>query len=384
MGRHGENIHKRKDGRWEARVIVSDSCSGKSHYRYLYGKSYQEAKRKKKFFLENELTAVNSADDSDGHDTITFAELMKEWLRSRRGAIKESSYIHYENLLEQHIFPALGNYDVSELTTSVLDSFLKELLTSGRSDKTGGLSAKTVADIRSLLLMGMEYARRQEYACNVTDKLFYPRIVNPDIRILTRAEQNRLEQILFCSQECIAIGILLALYGGLRIGEICALQWQDINPEDATVRIPKTILRIRDLTPDAPTKTKVIIDRPKTACSLRLVPIPSFILHHISQFTDYGEHYILTGSDTFIEPRICLARYKSILKQAGIDSLTFHTLRHTFATRCVESGFDIKSLSEILGHANVNTTLQRYVHPSMELKRSQMEKLELFSIHSQM
>ncbi|MDO5410063.1 MAG: tyrosine-type recombinase/integrase [Lachnospiraceae bacterium] len=382
MGRHGENIYKRKDGRWEARVITGYSLEGKACYRYLYGRTYQEVKSKKMEFLTRSALGKQPV-SHNSRMKMTFRELMMEWLDSRRGSIKESSYANYMNLLEQHILPELGRYSVSAVTTDILDGFLKAKLDSGRCDHQGGLAAKTVLDIRSVLLMGLEYARRQKYPCSVENKLFCPRNMQSDTRVLTRGEQQKLEQILFQSANPFEAGVLIALYGGLRIGEVCALQWGDIDFEDRLVYVSKTVIRMRNLSPDPDHKTKVVIERPKTACSVRLVPLPSFLLRHIAKFRSEQEFYILTGSGSFTEPRVCLEKYKHVLKEAGIESLTFHTLRHTFATRCVESGIDIKSLSEILGHADVSTTLQRYVHPSIEQKKKQIESLESISIYRQ-
>lgn len=176
---------------------------------------------------------------------------------------------------------------------------------------------------------------------------------------------------------------MITLYGGLRIGEICALQWKDIHFDTGTIHITKTIIRIQELDPYSNTRTKLLITHPKTTSSHRIIPMPSFIMATLKDYQQSPDDFILTGTRKHLEPRSCLARYKRILRQAGLESFTFHTLRHTFATRCVESGFDAKSLSEILGHTNVNTTLQRYVHPSMELKRAQMERLEKLSLQAQ-
>lgn len=176
---------------------------------------------------------------------------------------------------------------------------------------------------------------------------------------------------------------MIALYGGLRIGEVCALQWGDFNYTAGTVRISKTLIRIKDLTRDSLKKTKVIIDKPKTEHSNRIIPLPSFLMEFMRQEAKGENCYVLTGTAEYVEPRLCLKQYKQVLEQAGLPSFTFHALRHTFATRCVENGFEIKALSEILGHSNVSTTLQRYVHPSIECKREQMERLEKLSVWSQ-
>lgn len=381
MARRGENIHKRKDGRWEARIIFRYSSDGKACYRYLYGKTYQEAKNKRNALLA-ELHNTSNVTSSYNKLKITFEQLMLEWLKFRKDTVKESTYANYINLFERHLNPDLGKYYLTSLTTEYIDAYLKEKLKSGRVDKKGGLSPKTVADIRSVLLMVIEYARSRKYPCAVDCNIFCPSVASLNIQVLTKGEQEKLEQVLFKSKDPLCLGVLLALYGGLRIGEVCALQWSDINLEDATLQINKKVIRIRDLTPDSPKKTKIIIDKPKTVNSIRTVPLPAFLINHLKPFQQEPDIYLLTGKRTIMEPRVCLAKYKKLLIQANLNDFTFHTLRHTFATRCVESGFDAKSLSEILGHANVNTTLQRYVHPSMDLKRKQMERLASISVQS--
>lgn len=383
MGRHGENIRKRKDGRWEARVIDSYSPDGKAHYRYLYGKTYYEVKNKKNKLLATLKVSPTAIPAHKNELRITFGQLMDEWFHSRKGSIKESTFANYANVIEKHLSPGLGSLYLSSITTDVLDTFLKTKLTAGRLDGKGGLAPKTVADLRSVLLMIIEYARSHNYLCPVNCKVFYPKHTQPDARVLTRHEQAILEEMVFTSQGYMELGILIALYGGLRIGEVCALQWRDIQFSDGTVNITKTVFRIQDLTPNAPRKTKVVIARPKTASSSRIVPLPSFILQRLRTYRSKSEDYILTGTSSVMEPRNCLKKYQKLLKQIGLPGYTFHTLRHTFATRCVESNFDPKSLSEILGHSNVTTTLQRYVHPSMELKKLQMERLEKLSFYGQ-
>ena len=192
-----------------------------------------------------------------------------------------------------------------------------------------------------------------------------------------------MENYLFQHPDPLELGILTALYGGLRIGELCALQWKDIHFESGIIQISKTILRIQKEDRNDKKKTQVLIGHPKTDSSKRLIPMPAFILEFLGNFRQGSEIYLITGTKFYMEPRMCLEKYKKILKKAGLDSYTFHTLRHTFATRCVEKGFDPKSLSEILGHANVNTTLQNYVHPSIDLKKEQMDRLEQISVWGQ-
>lgn len=387
MGRRGENIHKRQDGRWEARVLYAHTSTGKGQYRYLYGKTYAEAKEKRNALLaELAAPAPQPAADpepiADG-EGIRCRNLLEEWLQSIRNSVKESSLVNYSYLVESYIAPNLGDYEFSEITTEIVDAFLKKELESGRKDGKGGLSPKTVGDIRSVLLQAIEYARRKDYRCSIKGKIFSPKAPKKPIRVLSHIEQEKLEVVVYNSDVPEHLGILIALYCGLRIGEVCALQWGDLNLEDDTLFVSKTVMRIQDISEEAEAKTKVVITLPKTDAAVRTVPIPIFISKYLTEHKRGADAYVLTGTSEFMEPRRYLGRYKHYLKEAGLASLTFHTLRHTFATRCVEKGIDAKSLSEILGHSDVKTTLQLYVHPSMELKKSQVNLLGDFSIRGQ-
>lgn len=383
MARRGENIYKRKDGRWEARIIFDYTPEGKACYRYLYGKTYQEAKNKKNTLLAELQTSTMTRNFQRNYLKITLDEVMQEWLETRKDSLKESTYTTYKCLYERHLKPELGSCRMMTLTTERIDAYLKEKLRCGRMDHRGGLSPKTVADIRSILLMGLKFARSKKYPCADSGDIFYPSLHSKRVQVLSRREQHKLEEIVFAASDSVSAGILLALYSGLRIGEICALQWQDINFEERNLQVTKTIIRIPELNSNSRRKTKVIIDRPKTDTSIRMIPLPDFLTEHLKPIRKEKEAYFLTGTKHFMEPRIYLRKYKQILLDAGLGDYTFHCLRHTFATRCVENGFDVKALSEILGHANVSTTLQRYVHPSMDSKREQIERLASASIYRQ-
>ena len=331
MGRHGENIRKRKDGRWEARVISSYKPDGKAIYRSVYGKTYLEAKEKRNDLLRS-TAAISSRCEKAGSSKgkITLEEVAWEWLAARKDSIKESTYAHYTNLVRRHLLPCLGPRRLYALTPEVLDGFLREKLRTGRADGKGGLSPKTVADIRSVLLQILLYAQRRQYPCAAQSHMFYPKNRQSATRIMTREEQAKLETVLFQCPDPLHLGILTALYGGLRIGEVCALQWGDISLESGTIRIHKTMLRIQDLTPDARRKTKVLIDCPKTESSNRVIPMPSFLMAFLKPHRMAKDVYLLTGKRAYMEPRICLEKYKRLLIRAGLDSFTFHTLRHPY------------------------------------------------------
>ena len=196
-----------------------------------------------------------------------------------------------------------------------------------------------------------------------------------DMRILSIREQRKLSKYLYEDLSLCNLGILICMYTGLRIGEICALKWQDINLYDKYIYVNKTMGRIQVLG-DSKTKTKIVVSPPKSISSIRKIPIPNEILNILTTYKNNPEAFLLTASDNkYIEPRNMENHFKAVIKKCGIENVTFHTLRHTFATRCVELGFDIKSLSEILGHASVNITLNRYVHPSMKMKEENMNRL---------
>ncbi|MGN1087293.1 MAG: site-specific integrase, partial [Porcipelethomonas sp.] len=174
------------------------------------------------------------------------------------------------------------------------------------------------------------------------------------------------------------LGIALSMSTGIRIGELCALQWNEIDLKKSILTVRKTMQRIQ--TYESHEKTKIIIAEPKSLCSRREIPLPQFLCDTLRNFRRNNNCFLLSGeSERFVEPRALSYTFKKYVKECGLKNVNFHALRHTFATRCVESGFDIKTLSEILGHSSVKITLDRYVHSSMELKRKNMEKLaEIF------
>lgn len=383
MGRRGENIRKRKDGRWEARMLTGYDNTRKAKYHSIYGKTYSEVKYKKELWMERNIAGkIANSPTYNSKLKITFEQICLEWLEAKRQTVKESSHARYMHIVKKHLLPELGTYYFSSITANMLNQFLLKKLQGNSELPESGLSPKTVSDIRAIIVQIVGYAEERRYPTAVTEKIFFPKICSPEIQILNKNEQQALETYAFQAQEPFSAGILLALYGGLRIGEICSLKWNDIQPESGIVRVDKTLLRIQNAEPDS-SKTKLLIDKPKTSHSIRLIPLPGFVIEHLETLRKRSDCYVITGTDSFIEPRTCLDKYKKILKKIGLNNYSFHTLRHTFATRCIETGFDIKSLSEILGHANINITLQRYVHPSMELKRQQMERLEVFSIRGQ-
>lgn len=381
MPRKGENIYKRKDGRWEGRYIKS-YINGKAKYGYIYAKSYKEAKEKLNIFRNatfDEKKAISHMGVSSA--LVPFGTIADKWLESLRPNIKESSYIKYSNLLKHYIFPYFENIPIESISPNDISSFCIEMQYKG-GKKGVGLSPKTVMCIISVLKNVFKYAAQCENIIvadinNITVKQSQQK----PLRILSMQEQKKLHDYLLQDLSLTNLGILLCLYTGIRIGEVCALQWEDISFEEKYLYVHKTMQRIQSID-DHERKTSILISAPKSECSIRKIPIPETIFQLLHKFNYPSNTYLLTGhKQKFIEPRTLQYRFKGILKTCKIKDANFHSLRHTFATRCIELGFDVKSLSEILGHATVNITLNRYVHPSMELKQKNMNMLsELFAV----
>lgn len=376
MPRKGENIYKRKDGRWEGRYVKGRDGK-KAIYGYVYSKTYSEVKKqlilkRAEYALEENKPSVSVMKDGK------FSELSEMWSRSTQASVKESTWNKYRNILKCSIVPRLGNKNLSEIDYSVVSALCNDLMESGGKDQSG-LAAKTVADALSLTKAVIKYASRMKYLTDRTALDVSVKVKNAPLRVLSVQEQQILISELTEELDFTGLGIYICLFTGIRVGELCALTWDDISLENNIIHIHRTMQRIQ--TPDGEKKTAILIAEPKSQCSIRDIPIAGTLREKLIQ-QSAKEGYVLTGNkNKYVEPRTMQNRFKAIVDRCGIRDAHFHTLRHTFATRCIEVGFDIKSLSEILGHANVSITLNRYVHPSMELKQKNMDKLsELFAV----
>ena len=368
MARKGENIYKRKDGRWEARYVKSRR-SGKTVYGYVYGRSYLEVKNKRTDVIAGLKDSAESIENCAAQPSLR--RLSEMWLDSLRPSRKASTIVKYKNQLENHILPTFGDMRLSDINNEAMIQFGNILQ---KSDGKG-LSTKSASDIISQMKSIRKYALLHGYDVGFVSECITITQQQESIRVLSMEEEKVLLDYVRGTSDLTGLGILICLFTGLRIGELCALTWENISFDDRKLFVRKTMQRLQNIDKNAPTRTYISIDEPKSKCSIRTIPIPDNILDKLAG-THPENAFVLTGRpDTYVEPRTMENRFKSILKKCGIDDANFHALRHTFATRCVEVGFDIKSLSEILGHANVNITLNRYVHPSMELKRKNMDKL---------
>ncbi|EOS53212.1 hypothetical protein C809_00157 [Lachnospiraceae bacterium MD335] len=380
MSKRGENIYKRKDGRWEGRYIKAYDGK-KPKYGYVYAKTYKSVKEKLIVAREAAHNILYAQPAKDNSEDFLFENIALSWLGSIRPKIKKSTLVKYTNSLNSYIIPSFGNYPIQDISRTDVESFCSELLVSG-GKKGNGLAPKTVSDIFSVIKNLFEYAEdcKELQVANIRNIII--KQTAKTMRVLSMLEQERLDVFLRSNVSYSNLSILLSLYTGIRIGELCALKWGDIDFENQCLIINKTLQRIQNIEADlSEPKTILIITTPKSICSIRKIPLPTDIYKLILEYKCGQDKYFTTGTEHYIEPRTMENRFNAVLKRCNINKSNFHALRHTFATRCIELGFDTKSLSEILGHANVNITLNRYVHPSMEVKKKNMNMLsDLFAV----
>lgn len=375
MAKKGENIYHRKDGRWEGKY-VKERVDGRIRYGYVSGNSYEEVLLKKQ-------EAINACWRIRGYQQsragrLLFSTLSEAWLYEQEALLKESSMARYRDILEDYLLPAFGSKKITEITKDEVQEYVKKLLVSG-GIKSAGLAPGTVMGILSILKRVFEYAEKRKNLKVASLRDMSVKKGRKPLRVLSISEQSMLEEFLLGHMDFTGLGIMLCLYTGIRLGELCALKWEDISFQDRTLHIHGTMARIPEKA-NSRKKTRILVTAPKSDSSIRYIPIPDKVFRLLKKMAGPENAYILTGTaDEFIEPRTMENHFRRAVKNSGIEEANFHALRHTFATRCVELGFDAKSLSEILGHASVSITMDRYVHPTMETKQKNMDRLS--SLH---
>ncbi len=303
------------------------------------------------------------------YEETTLAEYCRRWLQNAQPRLKASTYAKYSSQIANHIIPILGAYRAATLTNAELSVFSDYLR------DTEGLSAKTQKDILVLLSSILKYAGKQEPRYLLLHPEF-PKVVRREMRVLSRAEQKRLILYLTTEMDSVKFGVLLALLTGMRIGEVCALKWEDISVRDEKIRISSTLQRIQQ-SESGDKRTQVVITAPKSAKSVRSIPMSPLALGLCLEMEcPNPKAYILTGTTEYMESRVLQYRLRKYTAECNLEGVHFHTLRHTFATRCMEVGVETKVLSDILGHSSISITLDRYVHASFDIKRENIQKLQ--------
>lgn len=359
MARHGENIYKRKDGRYEGRYVTGKTLGGKTRFGYIYGHQYAEVK-KALLLKKAEYAGENAA---NGCYKGKISEWMTSWMENELlGSVKISSYQTYTNLLKKHLLPALGELKLAAVTPGIVREWIDEM-------ENAGLACSTVKGAYRLFAAAMKAAWEDgKILTNPCRKIRIQRSENEEQRVLTRGEQELLKESASGVRELPA---LLSLYTGMRLGEVCALKWADVDWEQGTIAVKRTVQRVR-----RGTKTTLMIGTPKSLRSRRVIPAPAFLLKQLHEMRENGSgEYIFSSSGDPAEPRTIQRRFKRFVEKLGITNVHFHTLRHSFATRLLELGVDIKTVSVLLGHGSAKITLDCYAHSLSEQQIAAMRLL---------
>ena len=299
---------------------------------------------------------------------VTFKQVADEWLEVKKKEIKQSSYSNYRYSINRYLMPEFEKYTLKALEKYVFTEFIDDL--------NQDYAPKTVRDILTKLKSILYYAQ-DEYDVKINiKKIISPKPDAEPIVILSKKEKTRLEKVCLQENTLNSLGIIVCLNTGVRIGEICALRWKNIDLDKREIRVRDTLQRIYD---EKTGKTKIIIETPKSKKSIRDIPLSDKLYVILAQLKKKykDEDFFLTGdSKKFIEPRNYQYTFKALITMSKIKkSYKFHILRHTMASACIEVGMDIKALSEILGHASVEITLNIYVHSSYQSKKKYLEKI---------
>ncbi len=297
-----------------------------------------------------------------------FSDVVELWKTDKQQYVKKSTFAAYSLLIENHLRPAFGEmFDINE---SAVQEFVFSKLESG-------LSQKSVKDILIVLKMILRYGVKLGLIEHHQIDIRFPtERERQEVEVLSKSNQRKIMNFIKDNFTFANLGIYICLCAGLRIGEVCALTWDDIDTEMGVIRITKTIQRIY-LIDNTHKHTEIIIDTPKSKNSMREIPITKELLRIIKPLKKIvnGSFYVLTNSESPTEPRTYRNYYKRLMARLDIPELKFHGLRHSFATRCIESNCDYKTVSVLLGHSNISTTLNLYVHPNMEQKRRCVEQM---------
>lgn len=376
MGRHGENIRKRSDGRWEARYMAYDERKGEKVYRSVYGHTYEEAKEKRavasrKSAVPDETRNV-LGQGTDTLQDIAFGTAAQEWLDAVRLGQKPSTFEKYSFIYHSYLETAFGGMMLLHITEKLVRDSL---------ECCGVASESLHKSIYGVLNGILRYASGQYHMTLPEIKAPTVETHRKEVRTFVRSEQEKLLSVLCTDMDHLKLGVLVCLFTGLRLGELCALKWADIDFTSKTLRINRTVQRL--YVENGSTKTALVETSPKSGNSKREIPLQDTIVSFLIDYKN-GKEYVFGGNRP-LDPRTMQNHYKKILQEAGISYKNFHTLRHTYATNCIEGGADIKSLSEMLGHSSIKITLHYYVHPSMDTKRMYADNLCRFyvGIHGQ-
>ncbi|MGX7244562.1 tyrosine-type recombinase/integrase [Enterococcus quebecensis] len=356
MVRKGENIYKRKDGRWEGRYIKGRKSDGRAIYGYVYNKTYTALK-------ESLLTIKALYSYNYTFKTIGYKGTLRDWatcwLTEIQGQLKPSTYASYTNKMIKHILPLLGDIPLQSITTDTLNNWIKEVETR--------LAPNSVRIVYQVLRTCCAAAVKRELISETPCKsVVLPKKAPNNIHAITSKEQKKLKEKAATHPNGLAI--LLALETGMRIGEIAGLKWQDIDFSSNVLTVKRTIQRIQ-VTSGVNRKTQIIEGTPKSISSKRTIPLSKNIRKLLTTQKQKTNGDFVLGGNKPVEPRLISIWLKKICQSFHLPVIRFHQLRHSFATRCLEKGVNIATISALLGHHSIKMTLDTYVSSFMSEKR---------------
>lgn len=390
-GNHEGSIRKRANGKWEARYSDGRTPDGRQIQRSVYGNTRKEVAEKLHEILYQKQIGTYVPPQN-----ILLKDWLIQWMSNYASiSVRPSTYISYEGYVHNHIIPVLGAIQLQQITPVLIQNFYNQRYESGRTDGKGGLSAKTIRNLHNMLHQAFEQAKINGMILhNPTDNAVIPKQTKREMRVLSVEEQNRLLQFIHLHR--LGFAILFDLATGLRIGELCALKWSDVNFNKQTIKISRTLQRIKKSIGEKVSEggnTAILEGNVKTNSGFREIPIPDNVFSMLMQhkaiqeqekmcyagiYQDNGYIFAMPMG-TCVEPHTMRDALNYLLAAAGIEHANFHALRHTFATRAIENGVNVKTLSDILGHSQVQITMDLYCHTSLDLMRDSMNKLaELF------
>ena len=306
---------------------------------------------------------------------MLYSNWIVKWLQRKEQLVKESTFAAYSNIVVNHLLPKFGEMKLEHITEEIIQDYVFDLLKYGRLDGSGGLGERASKDIVIVLKNTLRDAMRAKLIKTTVFEIRFPSYNSQSkVKVLSPTEQKQLCNAIDLNLTTKSAGILLSLHTGMRIGEVCALRWMDVDMEDRMIHVNHTLQRVYKKDLSGTGKSKLLLSTPKTKTSRRSIPISKSLYTVMKGLSPSSPNmFFLSGSEKIIEVRTFRTFFETFLMTNGFEKFNFHILRHTFATRCIEAGADCKTVSELLGHATVNMTLNLYVHPRLEQKRNCVE-----------
>ena len=389
MSRRGNNegsVYKDKNGNWRGSVTIYTS-NGTSKKKYFYGKTNKEVSDKVNRTL-NEIRTHTYIEPSG----MTLYEWLCIWLDTYcKNTVRASTFVNYETYVHRHIEPTIGNIRLCDINAVVLQQFYNDRLKNGNLRGKGGLKPKSLRNLHNMLHKALGQAYRMDMiAKNPADFATIPKQQKQERRFFTVEEQKKLQSVL--DDSAIGTAILVDLFTGMRLGELLGLKWENVHLECAApyLRVTQTLNRHKNYNGAGDSATILEIGIPKTAHSIRNIPLLPDIVEKLRAYrtrqAEYNQRHDITPNGyvftsqagTWIDPKNFQREFKLYLHNNGIREINVHGLRHTFATRSLEAGMSVKTLSKLLGHANVGFTLDTYVHVTDDLMMDEMTNLQGF------